>query len=85
MTEEDMIMSNDNEIRLLGRELFSQHATKYTCKNFIISAYNKDLNPVYILEFYNRFFDIITEGKGYCDGQIADILHDIYLKNHNYY
>lgn len=79
-----MIMSNDSEIRFLGRELFSQHATKHECEELIMSVYNKECNIAYILEFYTRFFDIIAEGKGYYSGQISDILHNIFLKNYNY-
>ena len=80
MTETEMIFSKDLELRFLGRELFSQHATKLECEKFIIS--NQSEHPDYILEFFNRFYDIITEGNGYCSGQLADILHEIYFENY---
>ena len=82
MTEKQMIFSNDYELRFLGRELFAQHATRFECEIFIISAYNENINinNEYILEFWYHFYDIITEGKGYCSGQLADILHEIYFE-----
>lgn len=82
MTEKQMIFSKDHELRFLGRELFAQHATKFECEKFIISAYNENLANEYLLEFWYRFYDVITEGKGYCSGQLADILHEIYFENY---
>ena len=78
MTEKEMVFSNDPELRFLGRELFSQHATRFECEKFIIS--NQSECHDYISEFFNRFYDIITEGKGYCSGQIADVVYRLKKK-----
>ena len=81
MTETEMMMSNDPEIRFLGRELFSQHATKFDCEKFIIQEYGQsEIQDSYILEFLTCFYEVLTEGKKYCSGQIADIIHELYFR-----